>query len=79
MNTKGKAYMKMQGLPTDDNISTLDTGQLYIHEINFDDFKEKLATFVGEAYAAVIKDSFDDNKEAMNNALPNPKCIAVKE
>ena len=79
MSDKGKAYMKMQGLPTDEDIDTLNAGQLYVHEINFDNFKEKLATFVGEAYAAAIKGSFDENKEAMNNALSNQKCIAVKE
>ena len=29
MSNKGKAYIKMQGLPTDDDVNTLDTGQLY--------------------------------------------------
>lgn len=70
MSNKGKAYIKMQGLPTDDDVSTIDTGQLYVHDIDFSDFKSKLQTTLHSDYFDVKK-GVTDAVIALSNSLPS--------
>lgn len=70
MSNKGKAYIKMQGLPTDDDVSTLNTGQLYVHEIDFSDFKSKLKTTLHSDYFSV-KSGVTAAVTALSDSLPS--------
>lgn len=78
LNDSDKTYIRATNLPTDSDTSSLDTGQLYIHDLNFSTFTDKLAIMISESFVAAKKNDYSSRETDMINALPNQKCISIK-
>lgn len=81
MSNKGKAYMKMQGLPTDNDIDGLDNGQLYVHDLKFRQFNEALENLLTNGFKdASVVSGYSDLKEELVKILgADDKCISIKQ